>query len=50
MRRFISMTQTFDDPDASGLIASFLEITTAIAALAVSASVCPALVTLAVIS
>jgi len=44
------MTKTFDDPDASGLVASFLGITTTIAALAVAASACSALVTLAVIS
>ena len=50
MRCFTSMTKTFDDPDASGLVASFLGITTTIAAMAVSASVCSALVTLAVIS
>jgi hypothetical protein len=50
MRRFNSMPETFDDTGALGLGESFLEITTTIAALAISASVCSALVTLAVIS
>ena len=50
MRRFISMTKTFDDPDVSGVVESFLGITTTIAAMAVAASACSALVMLAVIS
>jgi len=50
MRRFTSTTKTFDDTGALGLVESFLEISTTIAAMAVAASVCSALVTLAMIS
>jgi hypothetical protein len=50
MRRFNFMPETFDDAGALGLVESFLEISTTIAAMAVGASVCSALVTLAMIS